>query len=354
MRKNKFQIVLLAIMALLMGLLITVTLITKQNGYEKLLMVSPKLNKDSGTDVDKLEQINGNNFLVTYEVDEDKQIQVHNIRHSVILKGTNYTYPFVMHYTFASGSFFTRTVQEQKLKSVVLNEAAAFEMFGSFHIAGKKILLDDVPYTITGVIRDGAEEKNIYMPVTLMDKQPDTFMAGLDPERGITQEYIKTTFKEAGITETDYDFINLDEAVRKMEAETGITLLSVFAFLLLLKLRDRITKLSCRVGNLRELSKQYYYKELVHENPGVILGMALNCLSIVFYITMLGSLLKNSFETGLNMNLSGNILTGFDSGCFFNKVQFIQYNFLYSVVFFSGYMLLFVIFAVSIWEKTSK
>ncbi len=355
MQKNKYRMILLSIMALLMGSLITITLLTKQKGYENLLLVSPKFNKDSSVDIDKLDRINEDNFLLTYEVIEEKQIQVLASRYSVILKGTNYTYPFVMRYTFVNGSFFTRSAQEQKLKSVVLNEAAAFKIFGSFHIIGKKILLEDVPYTITGIIRDGDEENNnIYLPAAHMNKQPDAFMAGMEPERGITQEYIKNTFKQADITEVDYDFINLDEMGRKMEKETGIALFSVLAVIFLLRLRAGIFKFAVISRNIKELLKQYYFKELIHVKSGMLCCIGFTGLCIVLYVTALLIILKNVAELCLYMNFFYDILKDFGKGGFFTKVQLIQHNFIYSAAFFSGYIVLFLIYAVLIWEKQNK
>ncbi|QHQ61903.1 hypothetical protein Ana3638_14855 [Anaerocolumna sedimenticola] len=347
--KNRTRVILRIGMVTFLVFLQIMNLLIKQKVNEGLYLITPKTDKNMGISLDEINQINDDNFLLTYEVNQEKQVKINQIRYNVSVKGTNYTYPSVLSLTFIKGSYFTKQAQEKEQRTVVLNEYAAFEIFGGFEITGSKIYLDNKPYTITGVIKDGDKEnKNMYIPVSLMDQQPDTYMTNLDSVNGITEEYVKNMFKLAGITDKDYYFVNLDALSKMIVNESNLSLLTLLVFLLLLLLRTGIHTFIRKSKITKELLKQYYFKEIIRKKPGLIAGIIGTCFFIALIAAVLVKLSEYIFWLILNMDLFGNLLFEFSTDCFINQVQLIRKVSVYSKFSFCVYIILFIIYACSI------
>lgn len=76
-----------------------------------------------------------------------------------------------------SGTWFDSSKEESKF--VMLNETAAWQIFGSSNIEGKEVQIEGVSYCISGVIKredslfskqSGAEECQIYLPYNILQK----------------------------------------------------------------------------------------------------------------------------------------------------------------------------------------
>ena len=94
-------------------------------------------------------------------MEQEKKIKAIHGNHTVNLRGTNYSYPFVLNYNLVNGGFFTKSAQEQGSKVVVLNEIAAFELFGGNDCIRNEIIVDNLIYTVKLNIK--IENKNIYI-----------------------------------------------------------------------------------------------------------------------------------------------------------------------------------------------
>lgn len=317
------------------------TLIINHKGFENLFLAAPKSNNIAGVNVDKLEQLNEENFLLTYEINKEEKIKALNLKHSVVLKGTNYTYPYITGYSLVKGSFFTQLAQKQKNKSVVLNELTAFELFGNYDIVGNNIFLHNEPYTIVGVISDeDRENKNIYIPITLLSDKPTTFLTFIDSDNGVTEEYIKNEFKEAGVTDSGHDFVNFKEITRVIQEQAIISLLSTICVILIFILKSSIKKFINSCKALKDLSTQYYFKDILQNKRNNIYSLLRRFFYIVFCISSLDIILYNIFKMCINWNVDINTLMELNCDYFIDKIQFIKYGFISSSIAFISFIII--------------
>jgi hypothetical protein len=198
-------------LAIIVGTIVTLGVmayrITQGGAYGGMLLAVPKTGNERGVSIDALEEINENKFMLTYEHAEEQTVKTERVGLTARMVSTNYTYAQTVNFPIVSGGFFTKAMQDAAQKSVVLNEKAAFDLFGGVDISGSLLTCDGDMYTIVGVVQDGdAVNRNIYIPATIKDAEPDTFIFKTD---GVSEVYVLNVCKTLGITETDYKFFNL-------------------------------------------------------------------------------------------------------------------------------------------------
>ncbi len=96
-------------------------------GFYAYLTAEPKIT--GNIPIQTLDDIDGG-LMLAYENTYEKSVKALNSFHGVMLKGVNFNYSHVMGHGIISGGFFTVEAAENKIKTAVLNEKAAFEMFG--------------------------------------------------------------------------------------------------------------------------------------------------------------------------------------------------------------------------------
>jgi len=327
------------------------TVILDQKGLKNQLIVVPKFHTDVKVNVEKVEQLNENNFLLTYEVIKEGSIKFLNSRYNVFIKGTNYTYPHITGYSFAKGGFFTKSAQDQKKRSVVLNELAAFEIFGNNNIIGEKILLYDEPYTIVGVINDqDTENKNVYIPVTILSDSPTTVLTFIDSDNEITKEYIKNELKEIDVTDTSHDFINFAEIRSIIRERTMISVLLVSFTILIFILKVNTKKLINSYRDLKNLLMQHYFKDILRKKPDIIYGLLIRSFYIVFCLSTLSLIANNIFKMCINWNVDTSVLMKLNYESFIDKIQFIQYAYIFSTIAFVSFIIILVLLFISAYK----
>ena len=191
--------------------------------YDTLLLITPKSALQRGVAYDIIEDINGKEFLITYVLEESATAEAVNSRSAVTVRATNYTYPHVLRLVMKNGGFFTKSHQEQKLKNAVLNEKAAFNLFGSVEISGNELTLNKEKYRVIGVISDEEGMPHVYIPVTLRQQsKPNSFACRLDDN--VSEALVKVGLKQIGVTDGGYEFTRgtvVDRAVRAVREWVG-------------------------------------------------------------------------------------------------------------------------------------
>lgn len=83
---------------------------------------------------------------------------------------TNENYAFFTNAYMQKGAFFNGMQIDRKLPVMVLNAAAAIQLFGNRECVGETVYLNKVPYQIIGIMagQDG-EEARIYIPYSTKD-----------------------------------------------------------------------------------------------------------------------------------------------------------------------------------------
>ena len=297
----------------LTGLIITLLMLfyisysIKDRNYDGLNIAIHKSAAGEGADIREIEKVNENKLMITYFEKEQCVLTVRNLKHDITLISTNYTYPFVCKYQMLRGGFFTRDNQDAKNKYSVLNQAAAFKIFRNMDIIGLKFEIDNEEYIIRGVINDDKESPNIYVPMLLTGQNPSSLLFRTDEKKGITIGYVKNELKRIGISEGNYQFINIGLASKKIAGKAAIALM-IFSccslVLLLLLCVIKIKKLSAFISSVY---KKFYLKELIKAYPGIVSASLGLIAAVIIICTLLVLLLLRFAEIYLTWRDAGSL-----------------------------------------------
>ena len=271
----------LIVMAALAGLAVN-SFRAKDKYNENLLLAQPYSDAQPGIDESVIKDKLEGKFPITYECVEDGAVSAINKSKSARIAAVNYMFRSVMPYTMASGGFFTGDHQKRAANTAVLNEKAAFDFFGGCEIIGNEIRINGELYRVLGVIRDDYKDNlRVYIPITRVSLRPNTFMIRLDENQGVSAEYAINECKQAGITETKYEFINLGTRAGRIEGAflfAAVILAAVYAGYFL---RLIIKSMGGFIRNIRRESRQYYTFNLVLHKPHYFIGLfGLACLAV--------------------------------------------------------------------------
>ena len=88
---------------------------------------------------------------------------------TVIATNDNYSYFSGMQ--IRSGTFFNSVHVNRKMAVAVLNEAAAYQMFGNYDCIGESIYLNHNAFTVVGIVKEciNSYEAKIYVPNTVVE-----------------------------------------------------------------------------------------------------------------------------------------------------------------------------------------
>ena len=207
---SKANAVLLPVLLTVLAALALFAVHAAQKAYQGQLLVRPADLTAKALAPEVLDEFSGKAFQLTYEIRQTAAAQTEHRRGTVAMIGTNYAYPYVMNYVMSSGGFFTEAAQDAYSRFAVLNESAAYQLFGSIDICGAEFRLNNERFTVAGVIQDQDEDTaNVYVPAYFTGGSADTLMAKMD-DRNFTQAYVVNALKEIGIHENNYAFINLE------------------------------------------------------------------------------------------------------------------------------------------------
>lgn len=218
----------------------------------------------SGTDDSDVISAGESRVLTTYEIRTDGRVTALNTNHSMVIIHTNHTYPHVMGFELLSGRFFGRDAVSYVQRVAVLNRLAAFEIFGSFAVAGFTVYVNSAPHSVVGVIDDGADEAQIFLPAA-QNQQADALAASLAFLQ--SEEYIRNHWQQIGVSEPRYSFVNF-AILRQVVRDRLLTVLSVAgAFVLIFAIKKAARYAIKEWRELRRLQRERYALQLFFSLP---------------------------------------------------------------------------------------
>lgn len=241
--------------------LFSISFFVDQMHCEDLLLVMPTLSNASEISSKTLEKLSQESFLSSYEIRSMESLKVLNQKYPVALIKTNYAYPFLLEKRLSTGSFFTEQDQKRQKKMAVLNKTAAYAIFGNLNICGLRINILEETYTITGIIDDKEAENNIYVPITPLELNPNTFVVQIG-ERFKKNE-IENKCIALGLERGDYHFIDLNRLSDLIHGVFYMGLKWLIIGLSLLCLRKKQIRLRESIEIIKSLSKQFYMGALL-------------------------------------------------------------------------------------------
>jgi hypothetical protein len=263
-----------------------------------LLLILPVELGSPKIDINRIEDFIEDEFPLTYEIPGSDRVSLSNGEYPVTLIGTNPGYSRVLGLPIIEGSFFSARDWEGKRRQAVLNEKAAFDIFGSSNIVGNRFKIRNENWLVAGVIDDGDDEHSrLYVPSSIRGGGADALMVLTASSAGIDEAYIKSSLKTLGIQERAYNFFNFGTIANLLWERAAIIPLLFFALFFLSLLRPLAFKFMAAFAVLKKELKRRYPEQIFCENRKIIIkpvlcaiGLALFPVSSLFLFLRLASI----------------------------------------------------------------
>jgi hypothetical protein len=277
-----YSVVIVFVLILCLGGLCVPAYLAKRAG--DLLLVFPIEINSSKIDINGIEDFVENEFLITYEIPGSDRVSLSNGEYPVTLIGTNSCYSRILGLPMIEGAFFSARDWEGRQRQAVLNEKAAFDIFGSSRIVGNRFKIRNEIWLVSGVINDGDEDHcRVYIPSSIRGGGADALMALTAPSGGIDEAYVKNSLKTLGIQEAAYNFFNFGKIVNLLWERAVVITLLFFALFFLSLLRPLTLKFKATFTVLKEELERRYMGQLLNENSKIILKPVLFALGLAIF-----------------------------------------------------------------------
>jgi len=267
-----------------------------------LLLVLPAEISSQKIDINKIEDFMEDEFLLTYEIPGSDRVSLSTGEYRVTLIGTNSCYSRVLGLPMIEGAFFSARDWEGKQRQAVINEKAAFDIFGSSRVVGNRFKMRnetrfdktgfDETWLVAGVIDDGNEDRcRLYVPSSIRGGGADTLLALTSG--GVDEAYVKNSLKSLGIQEAAYNFFYFGTIANHLWERAVVIILLFFVLLFLSLLRPLTLKFRAAFAVFKEELELRYPVQIIKENRKRILKPALYAIGlIIFSILVLFFLLR--------------------------------------------------------------
>lgn len=284
--KNKILVLLMITSCILLSALLGISIFTGRKQHGNLLMAKPVEYVIPAYTYQKVEELCEEEFLLTYETRRQARVQAIQSEHTVILISTNSCYPQIMNYLMVDGSFFTKSAWKAGNRHVVLNETAAFQLFGSVCPSGNRIKTAGETWIVTGVMEDHDEDNaNLYIPSSIGDTQIGALMVLTGS--GIGKEYVKSKLKQLDIYDMQYEITDLSAYSDALLQRFRTALIIALCIMIISFICYGITMLRQYFFDCKIKMERYYFHELFKENEREFIKMAGIILSIFAGTVML-------------------------------------------------------------------
>lgn len=352
--KAKARGILLAVSVMLLAAMFALACLSEQAGCKNLLMITARGISLGGESLEKVEELCEDEFLLTYEIPQNVTVKAVNSSRPATLIGTNSAYLDVMGYMLLDGSFFTKSAWDSKSRYAVLNETAAFSVFGSRNISGSKIQMNGEAWIVAGVIQDNdTENSNIYAPSSVTGGQTQALMALMGQKNGINKAYIINELKDIGVRETDSDFIDLSQAAYSFTERFWVSLKAAWCIAVIIFGKKGVLFIAKQLSAYKNKLRRAYMRELVAEHlVGIVKTSAAALLLLAGFGTAL-YFMRQILETCLawrEMSLPDRYL----SGDFVNKLAWIYDHQPIGIGLFAAFLMTAAAILIFSWGKTSE
>ena len=209
-------------------------------------------------DIEDIEEFSASEFLLTYENFSPTRLSLFYGDFPVTLVETNSAYPQIMGLLMLDGSFFTGQAWTGRQRHAVLNEEAAISIYGSYNIAGSFFRMQNETWIITGIIDDGRERSQIYIPSSIR--------GGTVGELALIAQddaVIKNGTRSLGLREQDFFFLNLETQFRLLRERAVLVPILFLTLLFLSLLWPQIKKFRKAWQTLKVSLSRHYIRDIL-------------------------------------------------------------------------------------------
>jgi len=345
--KTKVKLFMFPILIAMLGLLVFISFYADSKRVPDVVFITPKQPISTAADYEEIEDKNGKDFLLTYETNNAGSVKVLNKSFDVILKGTNYLYPYVMSNRVAAGSFFSKDAQKENKKLAVLNKKSAFDIFGNLDIANAEIKIDGELFTVIGVIDDRDKKNlNVYIPVYYSEKPIDSFAALTSSGERTPEAALENELKQFNINSNLYNFYNFNRFIDNMHARLVLSLQFLLLITLTYIIIQCVKAFTVKLLWMKKQSEQLDLDELLIKNRKTVAYMAfLSITAVGLAITTLTTALSSVNNILGLRDVKSIILTDYSSG-FTNIIYTFNKLSVYSQGAFAACIALMVLFTI--------
>ena len=247
-----------------------------------LLLALPKDISSRGADIFDLDEFSKNDFLLTYEIPYPDKFILPHAEFPVIVIGTTSSLQNILKYIMIEGSFFTYQAWAGKLKQAVLNEKAAFSIFGSNNVTGNRFKMKNDTWIVTGVIKDGDDDHSrVYIPSSVRGGEAFAFaMLSTDT---LDETMIKNGLKKLEIRESDFYFYNFYAQIRRLCERVEILILCFTGLLFLTFIRPLALISSRNIKDIKAELERSYPGDIFLRNKKLIVKTVITIFGLVLF-----------------------------------------------------------------------
>jgi hypothetical protein len=256
-----------------------------QEQYGRLLLAKSTIARSLSPQ--QVEEFCQEEFLVTYEIERQIQVEAHNFRLAATLITTNSCYAQIAGYRLLNGGFFSAAAEQAGSREAVLNEAAAFQLFGGQGAYGQIIKMEGASWLVVGVLDDGDRENpRVYAPASVAGGSIDGLLVLLD-DNLVNVDYAKNGLKQLGVYDSNYTIVDLAAASAAFGQRLIVSLQAALILIILLLLQRCAALLSSRLPLYRDQLKQLYLREVLSAHRSDLAKTALAALAFLCGIAAL-------------------------------------------------------------------
>ena len=332
----------LKVVCVFMVILMLIGLITANyhaSAQEGLLIAIPRISGIS-TPVTQVDEAGNRGMPFTFENRQAKTITVLGNNHGITLIGTNHNYPFIMGHKLTHGRFFREYAVRYGHRVAVLNQHAAFTLFGTINATGNELFIDNSPYIVVGVIDDGCnEELNIYVPTTHLNNTAEAITANtaLSPTR--TNIEVLNEWQRMDIEGQNYRFVDFGALQTIVHDKVIIAFSLIAVAILLFFLSKTYASAKVQASALHRVVRDAYIKEAIVKPPAWKLLCI--CVVSVSIVAATAALIMNSFMRILVAYDTRGMLANVQSTAFSRQIATIARWYNLSNLFSLGFILFF-------------
>jgi hypothetical protein len=336
---------------LLLAALLAMALAAGPAGYHSLLLVTPSEFGTNGIDPKVIEEFCEDEFLLTYELREVNTAKALNSGARITVIGTNSCYRDLTERQMLSGGYFTKAAWEAGERYAVLNEKAAYDMFGSTGIIGKTFDIGGETWLVVGVMRDGEEDNaNVYLPSSVTGGRAETLLALINPADGITETYAVNALKEIGTQEESHRFISLPAAAAAYWERFSVSWRTAACLVLVILIRVIWVKARGGLSDYRERLTRVYFRQLLAEHRRgmlsiTVLGLLLAVCAVAVSVLMVQILAI--CLTWQDLTAAGSL----PDDVFLTKTDFLRANHLPGVMLFAALLIMLALFFIFVMAR---
>ncbi len=162
---------------------------------------------------------------------------------------TNDNYSCFSELQIRSGAFFNSVHENRKMAVAVLNEAAAYQMFGNYDCIGESIYLNQNAFTVIGIVKESGnvDEAKIYVPEKTTE---DMGIAGLEVNQ-LWCRFANVAETSMAISKMGYSMDEID--ITQMDLYKGVFMQRFWILLILAGIIPFVGVLREVFGKTKEL-----------------------------------------------------------------------------------------------------